>query len=79
VGLSVTFRFQKMAEAGIDLGSQFGFKRVEGLHGELEFFSPGGMRRSRPTLADSIKIVGQGGVKAQFSRGEGHCRKIERG
>jgi len=67
-----------VAETGVELGRELGFEGVEFLHGEFKFFSPGGMRRSRPTLANSIKIVGQGGVKAGFSQGEGHGRKIER-
>jgi len=68
-----------VAETGIEMRGEFGFEGVEGMHGDFQFFSPGGMRRSRPTLANSIKIVGQGGVKAGFSQGEGHGRKIERG
>jgi len=68
-----------VAETGIELRGEFGFEGVEGMHGDFQFFSPGGMWRSRSTLANSIKIVGQGGVKARFSRGEGHGRKIEKG
>ena len=68
-----------MAETRIELRGEFRFQGVEILHGEFEFFSPGGMRRSRPTLADSIKVVGQGRVEPGFSRRESHSKKIERG
>ena len=79
MGFPVTFRFQKVTETGIELRGEFRFQGVEILHGEFEFFSPGGMRRSRPTLADSIKVVGQGRVEPGFSRRESHNKKIERG
>jgi hypothetical protein len=62
-----------VTETGVEMGGEFGLEGVEVLHGEPKFFSPGGIRRSRPTLADGIKIFGQGGVKAGFSRGEGHA------
>ena len=79
MGLPVAFRFQEVTETGVEMGGEFGFQGVEGMHGSFQFFGPGGMRRSRPTLADGIKIFGQGGVKAGFSRGEGHTGKIEKG
>ena len=68
MGFSVTFGLKKVAEAGVEGGGEFGFEGFEGLHGELELFSPDGMWRSRPTLANSIKIVGQGGMKPGFIR-----------
>ncbi len=68
MGFAVTFRFKKVAKTRVELGGEFGLQGFEVLHGELEFFSPGGMRRSRPTLANSIKIVDQGGMKPGFSR-----------
>ena len=79
VGLAVTFRFEEVTKAGIELGGEFGFEGVEGVHGSFQFFGPVGMRRFHPTLADDIKIVGQGGMEAGFEWGKSHNSKIERG
>ena len=79
MSFAVTFGFKEMAKAGMEMGGEFGFKSFEVLHGELESFSPGRMRRSRPTLADRGQIFSEGGVELGFGWGKGHRRKIERG
>lgn len=68
-----------MAKAWVQLGVEFGLKGFEVLHGELEFFSPGGMRRSPPTLADYGQIFGEGGVELGLGWGKRHGSKLERG
>ena len=68
-----------MAKAGVELGGEFGFKSFEVLHGELESIRPGGMRRSRPTLADHGQIFSEGGVELGFGLGKRHEMKIGRG
>lgn len=61
-----------MAETGIEMGGEFGLQGVQSMHGGLKTFGPGGLRRGRPTVADSSQVVAQGGVEAGFSRGKGH-------
>ena len=73
VSFAVTFGFKEVAETEVELGREFGFEGFEGEHGSFQFFGPGGLHRGRPTLLGHLQIIGQGGVKAGFSRGEGHA------
>ena len=79
MSLAVTFRFEEVAKTGIELRGAFGFQGVEDMHGGFKTFGPGGLHRSRPTLMGNLQVIGQGGMKAGFNRGEGHTGKIEKG
>ena len=78
MGFPVTFRFQKVAETGVELRGEFRFQGVEALHGEFQFFSPGDLHQGCPTLLGDSQVIGQGGVEPGLSGRKGHLGKIER-